>query len=258
MELKVEYLKLDELKPYEDNARKHGDLDVSTIIQSIKEFGFNDPIGIWKDNVIVEGHGRLIAAKKLGMLTVPCVRLDHLTDEQRKAYALAHNKTAEMSDWDMTALEEELKKIEDIDMSQFGFDMSEFEEEGDVAEDDFDEEQEIEPRSKSGQIYKLGAHRLMVGDSTKPEDVAKLMNGVLADLVVTDPPYNVAYEGKTVDALTIQNDSMSSEDFLNFLTAAFTNLHDFLKPGGGILCVACGKRESELSEGSRKRKPADA
>ena len=121
-ELKIEYLPVGSLKPYERNARKHADADVQTIVASIREFGFDDPIGVWgKDNLIVEGHGRLIAAKQLGMETVPVIHLDHLTDEQRRAYALAHNKTAEMSEWDFDLLGGELDDIFDIDMEQFGF-----------------------------------------------------------------------------------------------------------------------------------------
>ena len=122
-ELKIEYLPVDSLKQYEKNARKHEDADVQTIVASIKEFGFDDPIGVWgEDNLIVEGHGRLMAAKKLGMETVPVIHLDHLTDEQRRAYALAHNKTAEMSEWDFDLLGEALDGIFDIDMGVFGFD----------------------------------------------------------------------------------------------------------------------------------------
>lgn len=121
-ELKIEYLPIGSLKPYEKNARKHQNADVQTIVASIKEFGFDDPIGVWgEDNLIVEGHGRLMAAKKLGMETVPVIHLDHLTDEQRRAYALAHNKTAEMSEWDFDILGGELDDIFDIDLEQFGF-----------------------------------------------------------------------------------------------------------------------------------------
>lgn len=120
--LKIEYLPIDSLKPYEKNARRHEEADVQTIVNSIREFGFDDPIGIWgKQNLIVEGHGRLLAAKQLGMDKAPCIRLDHLTDEQRRAYALAHNKTAEMSEWDFDLLDAELDGILDIDMSDFGF-----------------------------------------------------------------------------------------------------------------------------------------
>lgn len=134
-ELKIEYLPVGSLKPYERNARKHQDADVQTIVASIKEFGFDDPIGVWgEDNLIVEGHGRLMAAKKLGMETVPVIRLDHLTDEQRRAYALAHNKTAEMSEWDFDILGGELDDIFDIDMEQFGFEL-----EDDVTDIDYGE-----------------------------------------------------------------------------------------------------------------------
>ena len=129
-ELKIEYLTLDKLKPYEKNARKHQETDLSTIKASISEFGMSDPIGVWgEDNVIVEGHGRYLACKELGIDNVPVIHLDHLTDEQRRAYALAHNKTAEMSEWDIDLLDEELDDIFNIDMSDFGFDLTEEEEE---------------------------------------------------------------------------------------------------------------------------------
>ena len=129
-ELKIEYLTLDKLKPYDKNAKKHQEADLSTIKASITEFGMSDPIGVWgKDNVIVEGHGRYLACKELGIDNVPVIHLDHLTDEQRRAYALAHNKTAEMSEWDIDLLGEELNNIFDIDMSDFGFDLIEEEEE---------------------------------------------------------------------------------------------------------------------------------
>lgn len=119
--LKIEYLPVGDLKPYKRNARKHETKDITAIKASIKEFGFDDPIGIWKDNIIIEGHGRLLAAIELGMAEVPCIRLDHLTDEQRRAYALAHNRTAELSEWDFDVQAAELQEINDIDMSEFGF-----------------------------------------------------------------------------------------------------------------------------------------
>lgn len=125
MELKIEYIPVEQLTPYEKNARKHTPADVDKIKQSIRQFGFDDPIGIWgKKNIIVEGHGRLIAAKELGYEKVPCIRLDHLTDEQRRAYALAHNKTAELSTWDFGKLEMELDDLTDFNMGDFGFDFS--------------------------------------------------------------------------------------------------------------------------------------
>ena len=204
-ELKIEYLTLDKLKPYEKNASKHQEADLSTIKASITEFGMSDPIGVWgKDNVIVEGHGRYLACKDLGIEQVPVIHLDHLTDEQRRAYALAHNKTAEMSEWDIDLLGEELDGIFDIDMSDFGFDLSEEEEETEIIEDEVP--QEVEPVAKQGDIWQLGRHRLMCGDSTKEEDVAKLMNGVKADMVFTDPPYGVSYTGGVIHGNKINND----------------------------------------------------
>ena len=123
-ELKIEYLTLDKLKPYDKNARKHQEADLSTIKASITEFGMSDPIGVWgKDNVIVEGHGRYLACKDLGFEYVLVIHLDHLTDEQRRAYTLAHNKTAELSEWDFDLLKKEIKNIIDISMSKFGFDI---------------------------------------------------------------------------------------------------------------------------------------
>ena len=142
--MNIEMIKVEDITPYENNARKHTDADVQTIINSIKEFGFSDPVGIWgENNIIVEGHGRLIAAKRLGIEEVPCIRLDHLTDEQRRAYALAHNKTAEMSDWDFDLLDTELGDILDIDMSEFGFDLE------DISPDDFGDDFTLPDGDKS-------------------------------------------------------------------------------------------------------------
>lgn len=150
-ELKIEYLPVGSLKPYERNARKHADADVQTIVASIREFGFDDPIGVWgKDNLIVEGHGRLIAAKQLGMETVPVIHLDHLTDEQRRAYALAHNKTAEMSEWDFDLLGGELDNIFDIDMERFGFQLG------------IDDEEEEEDKEEENPVDVLPDSRVLV------------------------------------------------------------------------------------------------
>ena len=231
MELKIEYMALDKLKPYEKNARKHQEADLSTIKASISEFGMSDPIGVWgKGNIIVEGHGRYLACKELGIDKVPVIHLDHLTDEQRRAYALAHNKTAEMSEWDFDLLGDELADILDIDMSDFGFDLSEDEdEETEIIEDEVPEE--VEPIAKQGDIWQLGRHRLMCGDSTSIDDVEKLMNGNKADMLLTDPPYNVDYEGKTKDKLKIKNDSMDNDSFRQFLRDAFTSADTVMKQG---------------------------
>ena len=134
--MEIVTLNLADLTPYEQNARHHEQEDLEAIKASILEFGFNDPVGIWGDkNIIVEGHGRVLAAEQLGMIAVPCIRLDHLTDEQRRAYALAHNKTAELSRWDFSILDKELEQIQAIDMEAFGFDLSQPEEEGEIVED---------------------------------------------------------------------------------------------------------------------------
>lgn len=131
MELKIEYEKPSALHEYKNNAREHHEADVNAIAASIKEFGFNDPIGVWQDE-IVEGHGRLLAAIQLGLKKVPIIRLDSLTDEQRRAYALAHNKTAELSNWNFDVLDSELKELGDFDMAQFGFNEEAFNDESDL------------------------------------------------------------------------------------------------------------------------------
>ena len=187
----IELIDIDKLTPYKNNARKHEDEDVNAIISSIEEFEFNDPVGVWgKDNIIVEGHGRVMAAKKLGYKQVPCIRLDHLSDEQRRAYALAHNKTAELSSWYADILSVELEGIHDIDMSEFGFEIESagVEPAEAVEDDDYEEELPEEPKAKRGEIYQLGNHRLMCGDSTSKNDMSALMRDDRADMIFTDPP----------------------------------------------------------------------
>ena len=205
--------KIADIKPYEKNPRKN-DSAVDAVANSISQFGFKNPIIIDKDGVIVCGHTRYKAAKKLGIDKVPCVIADDLTEEQIKAYRLADNKVSELAEWDIDLLGEELDGIFDIDMSDFGFDLSEEEEETEVIEDEVP--QEVEPVAKMGDIWQLGRHRLMCGDSTSITDVEKLMNGNKADMVFTDPPYNIAYQGVS-DKRTIKNDKMSDDDFVQFL-----------------------------------------
>ena len=192
MKLKVEYIPINEITPYENNAKIHTEEQIEQIMKSIQEFGMNDPIGIWgKDNIIIEGHGRLMALQELGWTEVPVIRLDDLTDDQRKAYTLIHNQTTINTGFDLDILNEELANI-DLDMSDFGFDNIELDniEEQEIIEDEVPEVSE-EPKAKLGDIYQLGNHRLMCGDSTSEEDVAKLMNGAKADMVFTDPPYGM-------------------------------------------------------------------
>lgn len=246
-DLQIVMVPLDELAPYENNTRAHGDDDIAQIARSIQRYGFNDPVGIWSDqNIIVEGHGRLMAARSLGMTEVPCVRLDHLTDEQRREYGIMHNKTAELSEWDFDALERELQ---DLDLSEFGLtfdpddpETRDTEEEllASVQEDDAPEPPNTDPdkgpvqtpTSKRGQIWQLGVHRLMCGDSTEEADVRQLMDGAMADCILTDPPYNVAIEN--AQGMRLQNDDMNDEAFFHFLKAAMTNGSRSLKPGGAF------------------------
>lgn len=224
--LKIEYVSIGDLKPYERNAKLHPQEQVEQIKNSIKEFGFNDPVAVWKDSEIIEGHGRLLAAQELGLTEIPIIRLDSLTDQQRKAYMLAHNKLTMNSDFDMKILAEEIENILDFDMSNFGFDVMFDEDE--VVEDDYTPEVPEEPKAKLGDIYQLGRHRLMCGDSTSQKDVQKLLNGELMDMVLTDPPYNVNYKGT---AGTIINDNMKSSEFRQFLKKAFINIRTSLKNG---------------------------
>lgn len=193
--LKVEYLDIDKLKMYENNAKLHQDEDINAIKKSIELFGFDDPIGIWSDeNVIVEGHGRLIAAKKLKMKKVPVIRLDHLSDEERKAYALAHNKITELSEWENEILNLELDDLSTIfDMSEFGFDLDNIlqENEKTIIEDKIPDDDNIKKRCRKGDIWKLGDHRLICGDSTDENIIKQLMNNEHAELLLTDPPYGI-------------------------------------------------------------------
>ena len=228
-ELRIEYHDPNELKPYENNARDHKDVDIEAIRESIREFGFNDPIGIWSDeNLIVEGHGRQMAAIAEGLDSVPCIRLDHLTDEQRRAYALAHNKTAELSEWIFGKLNEELAGIQEIDMSAFGFEPIP-EPEPQVVEDEIPEE--AETRCKPGDLWKLGDHRLICGDSTDVNVIDRLMDGVKADMVFTDSPYGMKKESEGV-----LNDNLNFDDLLDFNRQWIPLTFGALKGNGSWYC----------------------
>lgn len=232
--MKIDSWNIDDVKPYDKNPRKNDDA-VEATANSIKEFGWQQPIVVDKNGVIIVGHTRLKAAKKLKMKQVPVTVAESLTDEQVKAYRLADNKTGELADWDVDMLDDELSDILNIDMEDFGFDAV-GEDDAEVVDDDFDEEPPEEPTSKLGDVYQLGRHRLMCGDSTDTQSVKTLMGGQLADLLLTDPPYNVSYEGKTKQNLTIDNDSQSSEDFHKFLFKAFTAAKENMKSGASFYC----------------------
>jgi DNA modification methylase len=199
----IKWEAVDKLIPYAKNARTHSDEQVAQIAGSIKEFGFNNPILVDKDNSVIAGHGRLMAARKLGMDKVPVVELQHLTESQRKAYVLADNRIALNSGWDTSMLSLELQDLkDDIDLSLLGFDPDELdallnpiEETEGLTDEDAVPDVPDEPKTKLGDIYILGNHRLMCGDSTSIDDVDKLMDGQKADMVFTDPPYGVSYTG---------------------------------------------------------------
>jgi DNA modification methylase len=222
---KIEWQSVDKLIPYAKNARTHSDEQVAQIAGSIKEFGFNNPVLVDKDNSVIAGHGRLMAARKLGMDKVPVVQLGHMTEAQRKAYVLADNRIALNSGWDTGMLSLELQDLkDDIDLSLLGFDPDELdallnpiEETEGLTDEDAVPDVPDEPKTKLGDIYILGNHRLMCGDSTSITDVETLMDGNPVDLIFTDPPYNVAFNGRSGKHDVIKNDNLSESDFETFI-----------------------------------------
>jgi site-specific DNA-methyltransferase (adenine-specific) len=237
--MQIKEVAVDKLIPYAKNSRTHSVEQVAQIAASIKEFGFRNPILV--DGVgIIAGHGRLLAAQKLGLDKVPTIDCSDMTASQKKAYIIADNKLAMNAGWDNEFLTLELKDLENegFDLSLTGFDDKELDAllnviqgtEGLTDEDDVPDTP-IEPKTKLGDVYILGNHRLMCGDSCSVTDMQKLVNDRQVDMWLTDPPYNVAYEGKTKDALTIQNDSMDNEGFRQFLRDAYVTADTVMKAG---------------------------
>ena len=221
---------LEQLTPDPHNAKDHPHWQIEQIKNSIEQFGNLDPIGVWgENNLIVEGHGRYEALKDLGYKEAECIRLDQLSEEERKAYALAHNKLTMNSGFIPDALDMTLAAIGEIDMSQFGFELPEVEEPTEITEDEIPEE--VETRCKLNDIWQLGDHRLLCGDSTDADAIEKFLGGVKVDLLITDPPYNVDYTGKTKDALKIQNDKMDNSSFRQFLRDAFASADRVMRAG---------------------------
>lgn len=226
MKPQIETLDINSLIPYARNARTHSEAQIAQIAGSIKEFGFTNPILIDKDNGIIAGHGRVAAARKLNLTEVPCIRLEHLSETQRKAYILADNRIALNSGWETDLLSVEMAELKDlgINLESLGFDSDEIDAllnkieptAGLTDEDEAPEVQE-EAVTKPGDIWVMGNHRLMCGDSTSIDAVDKLMAGQKADMVFTDPPYNIDYQGVKDKRDKIANDKMSDEDFLDFL-----------------------------------------
>ena len=217
------------LVPYVNNARTHSPEQINKLRASLREFGFINPVIIDRNYGVIAGHGRIMAAKEEGITEVPCVFADHLSEAQKKAYILADNRMAMDAGWDEELLRVEIEALQGMDFDPLltGFDEAEltdlFGEETEAKEDDFDVDAELEKPTvtQSGDVWTLGRHRLICGDSTQAETFDILMQGKKANLVVTDPPYNVNYEGT---AGKIKNDNMASEKFYQFLLDAFTNI----------------------------------
>lgn len=249
--MKIVRRKVSELKPYENNAKIHTPEQIGQIVESIRLFGFNDPIAIDENDMIIEGHGRLLALQAMGETEVDCIPLEGLTEEQKRAYIHVHNQLTMNTGFDLDILEQELRSIEGIDMGFFGFDMD-FEIDTDFDFDDGEKAQSEleaaaaakEPRAAKGQLWQLGRHRLMVGDSISATDVDKLTGGETMDLCVTDPPYNVDLgiadpeeakrRKRRTDGLDIINDHMSSSEFFNFLQAFYEQMLRSLRPGASF------------------------
>ena len=261
MDLNVQQVALEQLVPYARNARTHSDSQVAQITGSIAEFGFVNPVLVGGDNIIIAGHGRVMAAKKLGLETVPTIKLDHLTENQRRALVIADNKIAENAGWDEELLRLELQNLadEDFDLDLLGFDDVELDDlltsldddEAAALDENIPEVQE-NPVSRTGDIWIMGEHRLLCGDSTSEADMKKLMAGELADMVFTDPPYNVNYGDTAKDKLRskdgakagrkIMNDNLG-DDFEAFLTAACKNMLAHTK-GALYICMSSSELDT--------------
>jgi DNA modification methylase len=235
----MQLVPITKLVPYVNNARTHSPEQINKLRSSLREFGFINPVIIDRDFGVIAGHGRILAAKEEGIAEVPCVFADHLTEAQKKAYILADNRMGMDAGWDEELLRVEIEALqaEAFDLSLTGFDEKElsdlFKRDGDVQEDDFDVDAELEKPtlSKSGDVWTLGRHRLVCGDSTKAETFDTLMQGRKANLVVTDPPYNVNYEGT---AGKIKNDNLADEKFYQFLFDAFSNIEKVMADDASI------------------------
>ena len=235
----MQLVPITKLVPYVNNARTHSPEQIKKLRSSLREFGFINPVIIDRDYGVIAGHGRILAAKEEGIREVPCVFADHLTEAQKKAYIIADNRMAMDAGWDEELLRVEIEALQGMDFDPLltGFDEKElaalFDDGAEAKEDDFDVDEELEKPvfSKTGDVWTLGRHRLVCGDSTKAETYEVLMQGKKANLVVTDPPYNVNYEGS---AGKIKNDNMAAEKFYQFLLDAFTNMEKVMAEDASI------------------------
>ena len=235
----MQLVPIEKLVPYVNNARTHSPEQINKLRSSLREFGFINPVIIDRDYGVIAGHGRILAAKEENIKEVPCVFADHLTEAQKKAYIIADNRMAMDAGWDEELLRVEIEALqaEAFDLALTGFDEKElaalFDDGSDVEDDDFDVDAELENPTitHAGDAWTLGKHRLVCGDSTKPETYEVLMQGQKANLVVTDPPYNVNYEGT---AGKIKNDNMASEKFYEFLFDAFSCMEKVMADDASI------------------------
>lgn len=225
--MKTTTIRINEIIPYEKNPRKN-DGAVKAVAESIKQCGYISPIIIDENNIILAGHTRFKALKMLGEKEISVIQAVGLTEDQKKKYRLLDNKTAEIAEWDLDMLAEEL---EGLDFDGFDFDWDVLKEMDEVIEDEYEKPVPNQPKSKQGQVYILGRHRLMCGDATSKQDVDVLMNGMKADMLLTDPPYGVNYTGKTKDSLKIKNDDIQDEELENFLFESFSSAVYAMKPG---------------------------
>ena len=235
----LQLVPIEKLVPYANNARTHSPEQIKKLRSSLREFGFINPVIIDRDYGVIAGHGRILAAQEEGIEKIPCVFADHLTEAQKKAYIIADNRMAMDAGWDEEMLRVEIEALQaaDFDPLLTGFDEKELadlfdSEEDKVKDDDFDLSAALEKAAfvERGDVWIVGRHRLMCGDATSAEDVARLMDGKKANLIVTDPPYGVSF--KSSSGLTIQNDSIKNEEFYSFLLSAFKNMADNLEKGG--------------------------
>lgn len=236
----MQLVPLSKLVPYINNARTHSPEQITKLRSSLREFGFVNPVIIDRDYGIIAGHGRVMAAKEEGIEEVPCVFVDYLTEAQKKAYIIADNRFAQDAGWDEELLRIEIEALQgmDFDVGLTGFNDDEIadlfagDDKSEAEDDDFDLSAALEKASfvQRGDIWTVGRHRLMCGDATSAEDVAALMDGKKANLIVTDPPYNVAFESS--DGLSIKNDKMANDKFYEFLLSAFQNMEANLEKGG--------------------------
>lgn len=238
IEKEYPFINISELKPYENNARLHPQDQIDKIANSIREFGFITPVIIDENNMILVGHGRIEGAKKAGLEKVPYRRITNLTDEQKKAYILADNKLSDIAEWDEELLQMELESIS-LDMSDFGFDDFNIDIDEDAEEEVVEDEVPevpVEPKAKLGDIYKLGRHRLICGDSTDILNIDLLLNGAKVDMIFTDPPYNVDFNGRSGNFDVIKNDDLSETDFVDFINDTIKVIKEIDAPCYYIWC----------------------